>query len=185
MKSTTTPLAVMSALLLLSGCASAPAGPSVMALPGNGKSFEQFRVDDAGCRQYAQYQTGGVEANQAAANAGVGSAVVGTVVGALAGAAMGGQQGAGYGAGAGLVVGSMAGTGAAQGSAYATQRNYDNAYVQCMYAKGQRVPVAVSMARSRVQAPVAQAVPTAPAPGAYYPPPPPPGYGPPPGFPAH
>lgn len=183
MKSTTASLAVMSALLLLAGCASAPTGPSVMALPGNGKSFEQFRYDDAECRQYAQYQTGGVEANQAAANAGVGSAVVGTVVGALAGAAMGGQHGAGYGAGAGLVVGSMAGTGAAQSTAYATQRSYDNAYVQCMYAKGQKVPVAASMARSRVQAPAVQAAPATLPPGAYYPPPPPPGYGPPPGFP--
>lgn len=183
MKSTTTSLAAMAALLLLAGCASAPTGPSVMALPGNGKSFEQFRYDDAGCRQYAQNQTGGVDANQAAANAGVGSAVVGTVVGALAGAAIGGQQGAGYGAGTGLVVGSMAGTGAAQMTAYATQRNYDNAYVQCMYAKGQQVPVPASMARRRVQAPAAPTAPAAPPPGAYYPPPP--GYGPPPGFPAH
>ncbi|MBK7768625.1 MAG: hypothetical protein IPI44_22870 [Sulfuritalea sp.] len=184
MKPMTTSLAFMSVLLLLAGCASAPTGPSIMALPGSGKSFEQFRYDDAECRQYAQNQTGGVEANQAAVNAGVGSAVVGTVVGALAGAAIGGQQGAGYGAGTGLVVGSMAGTGAAQYSAYATQRNYDNAYVQCMYAKGQKVPVAVSMTRSRVQVPATQIAPATASPGAFYPPPPSPGYGPPPGFPA-
>jgi hypothetical protein len=72
----------------------------------------------------------------------------------------------------------MAGSGAAQGSAHATQRNYDNAYVQCMYAKGQQVPVSGAMARSRAQAPVARA-PAAPA-GASYPPPPPPGNAPPP-----
>lgn len=184
MRPTTTPLAVVSTLLLLAGCASVPSGPSVMALPGSGKSFAQFRHDDAECRQYAQRQTGGVDANQAAANAGVGSAVVGTMVGALAGAAMGGQQGAGYGAGAGLVVGSMAGMDAAHSSAYAIQRNYDHAYVQCMYAKGQKVPGAISSTRSRVQAPAAQTAPATP-PGASYPPPPPPGYGPPPGFPAH
>lgn len=183
MNSTTTFPAVMSALLLLAGCASVPSGPSVMALPGSGKSFEQFRHDDAECRQYAENRTGGVDANQAAANAAVGSAAVGTMVGALAGAAMGGQKGAGYGAGAGLLVGSIAGAGAAQGSAYANQRHYDNAYVQCMYVKGQKVPGAVSTARSRVPAPVAQAAPATPAPGAAYPPPP--GYPAPPGFPAH
>ena len=39
--------------LLLAGCASAPSGPSVMALPGSAKSFDEFRADDAGCRQFA------------------------------------------------------------------------------------------------------------------------------------
>lgn len=150
--------------LLLAGCASVPVGPSVMALPGTGKNFEQFRGDDAECRRYAQYQIGGTGADQAGVDAGVRSAVVGTVVGAVAGAAIGGHNGAGAGAGTGLVVGSMAGAGAAQGSAHATQRNYDNAYVQCMYAKGQQVPVSAAMARSRVQAPAAQTAPTAPPP---------------------
>ena len=178
MKSTTTSLAAASILLLLAGCASVPTGPSVMALPGSGKNFEQFRSDDAECRQYAQYQVGGVGADQAAVDAGVRSAAVGTVVGAVAGAAIGGHNGAGVGAGTGLLVGSMAGTGAAQSSAYATQRNYDNAYVQCMYAKGQQVPVSGALARSR-QAPVERSTVT-PA-GSYYPPPPPPGYAPPPG----
>lgn len=159
-------------LLLLAGCASVPSGPSAMALPGTGKSFDQFRYDDADCRQYAQYQVGGRDANQAAANAGVRSAVVGTVVGAAAGAAIGGHEGAGVGAGTGLLVGSMAGTDAAQRSAYGTQHNYDGAYVQCMYAKGHRVPVSGAMSRS-MQAPARPAT-------TYYPPPPPPGYVPPP-----
>ena len=166
--------------LMLAGCVSAPTGPSVMALPGANKNFDQFRYDDAECRQYAQNQVGGTDANQAAADAGVRSAVVGTVVGAAAGAAMGGHEGAGVGAGTGLLVGSMAGTNAAQSSAYGTQRNYDNAYIQCMYAKGEQVPVSGAMSRSR-QAPAAPA-------GTYYPPPPPPGYAPPPpqpGYPSH
>lgn len=179
MKLPTVPLAFVSSLLLLAGCASVPAGPRVMALPGTGKNFEQFRGDDAECRRYAQYQTGGTGADQAGVDAGVRSAVVGTVVGAVAGAAIGGRNGAGVGAGTGLLVGGMAGAGAAQESAYATQRNYDNAYVQCMYAKGQQVPASAAMARSRAQAPVAPAAPSAP-PGAAYPPPPPAGYGPPP-----
>lgn len=167
----------VSALLLLAGCVSMPTGPSVMALPGTGKTFEQFRSDDAECRQYALYQVGGSGANQAAVDAGVRSAAVGTVVGAVAGAALGGHEGAGVGAGTGLLVGSMAGTGAAQISAYGTQRSYDNAYIQCMYAKGQRVPVSGAMARSRAQPPAG---------ASYPPPPPPPGYAPPPppGYPA-
>ena len=153
------------AALLLAGCASAPTGPSVMVLPGSGKSFDQFRGDDMECRQYAQYQIGGGSANQSSVESGVGSAVVGTAVGAAAGALIGGHSGAGVGAGAGLLVGSAAGTGAAQTSARGTQRNYDNAYVQCMYAKGHQVPVAGSQVRSRHGAPSSS--------GGYYPPPPP------------
>jgi hypothetical protein len=112
-----------------------------MALPGSKKSFEQFRQDDADCRNYALAQVGGTNSNQAATNAGVKSAVVGATVGAVAGAAIGGHQGAGVGAGAGVLMGSMAGADAAQRSAYGTQQQYDNAYTQCMYAKGERVAV--------------------------------------------
>jgi hypothetical protein len=43
---------------LLSACATVPTGPSVMVLPGVGKPFDQFQVDDMLCRQYAQTQTG-------------------------------------------------------------------------------------------------------------------------------
>src|SRR5678816_677344 len=42
--------------LLLTACASAPTGPSVMVLPGSGKSFEQFQAEDAACRQWAAQQ---------------------------------------------------------------------------------------------------------------------------------
>lgn len=112
-----------------------------MALPGNGKSFEQFRADDVECRQYAQYQTSGSPASAQAAS-GLTSAAVGTVVGAVAGAAIGGNHNAaGVGAGTGLMVGSMAGVGAAQQSATGMQRQYDQAYIQCMYGKGHSVPV--------------------------------------------
>jgi Glycine-zipper domain len=167
----------LSGALLLGGCVSVPTGPSVMVLPGAGKNFTEFQTDDADCRQFAYYQIGGSTADQAAADAGVRSAIVGTVIGAAAGAVLGGHQGAGVGAGTGLLVGSMAGTGAAQRSAYGTQRQYDHAYVQCMYSKGQRVPVAAS----RMQAPnrplSAPATVYAPPPPDYYaaPPPPPPG----------
>lgn len=180
MKSSIYLLLVAFSSLLLAGCVSAPTGPSVMTLPGTGKSFEQFRHDEADCRQYALQQTGG--ADRSGVDAGVRSAAVGTVVGAVAGAAIGGQSGAGVGAGTGLVVGSMAGAGAAQSSAYGTQRGYDNAFIQCMYAKGHKVPVSGAMV-TRGQAPATATVPAnvPPAqPSGYYPPPPP-DYNPPPG----
>lgn len=159
-------------LLVLGGCVSVPTGPSVMALPGSGKSFDQFRADDADCRQFALGQVGGSAMDRAATDAGMRSAAVGTLVGAVAGAAIGGRDGAGVGAGTGLLVGSMAGVGAAQGSAYGTQRQYDNAYIQCMYAKGEKVPVSGEYSRGRAQPP--SGLPPAPA-GSYLPPPPPPG----------
>jgi hypothetical protein len=164
------------ALLAVAACTTIPTGPSVMAMPGTGKSFDQFRADDADCKQYALSQIGGASANDAAIDSGVKSAAVGTVVGALAGAALGGHQGAGVGAGVGLLAGSAAGAGAGQASGYSTQRRYDNAYIQCMYAKGDRVPVSGRM----TSAPARAFNPPPPPGNEYAPPPPPPGYAPPP-----
>ena len=76
-------------VILLSACVTTPSGPGVMALPGTGKSFDQFRYDDATCRDYALALVGGRGSDQAATDAGLKSAAVGTVVGAVAGAAMG------------------------------------------------------------------------------------------------
>src|SRR5665647_3661479 len=163
------------ALLMLGACTTIPTGPSVLVMPGSGKSFDQFRADDAVCRQYALDQVGGATANETAVDSGVQSAVAGAAVGALAGAAMGGHQGAGVGAGMGLLVGSAAGANAGRSSGYGSQRRYDNAYIQCMYAKGERVPVSGQMSEpTRGYHP-----PPAPA-GGYYAPPPPPGSPPPP-----
>ncbi|MEK7361285.1 MAG: YMGG-like glycine zipper-containing protein [Pseudomonadota bacterium] len=138
-------LSPLVALLAIAACTTIPTGPSVMAMPGTGKSFDQFRADDADCRQYALGQVGGATANEAAVDSGVKSAALGAVVGALAGAAMGGHQGAGVGAGVGLLAGSAAGANAGQASGYGSQRRYDHAYIQCMYAKGERVPVSGRM----------------------------------------
>ena len=70
-------------VLALSACAVAPPqGPTVMALPAQGKSFEAFQQDDGTCRGYATQQTGGASASQAATNSAVGSAVLGTALGA-------------------------------------------------------------------------------------------------------
>jgi hypothetical protein len=139
-------IAGLFACLFLAACVSAPTGPSVMVLPGSGRSFDEFRVDENFCRRYALEQNGGASTRQSARESAVTSAAVGTAVGAVAGAAVGGQQGAAVGAGAGLVVGSVAGADAAQQSSWGTQRQYDNAYIQCMYAKGHRVPVPANMA---------------------------------------
>lgn len=153
--------------VLLAACTSMPTGPSMMVLPGTGKSFDQFRADDLECRHYAMESVGGTTPGQVASDSGVKSAVVGTVVGAAAGAAIGGHEGAGVGAGTGLLFGSLAGTEAANASGYGLQRRYDVSYVQCMYAKGHQVPVSGRIYRQS-------------RPAVYQPPPPPPDIPPPP-----
>ena len=171
-------------VLGVAGCTTIPTGPSRMALPGSGKDFDQFRVDDATCRQYA-LDASGATPTQTQENSAVKSAVVGTAIGAIAGAAIGGSShGAAAGAGVGLLMGAMAGAAAGDQSGYAVQRRYDNGYVQCMYAKGHRVPMPAGMTPRQAQAP-AQPAPQqpyyAPPPQApYYGAPPPPGSAPPP-----
>lgn len=174
----------------LAGCTTIPTGPSRMALPGTGKNFDQFQVDDASCRQYAM-QASGATPTEAQENSGVKSAALGTVLGAAAGAAIGGTgSAAGVGAGIGLLMGAVSGAAAGEQSGYNVQRRYDNGYTQCMYAKGHRVAVPGSMAQSRQAAP-AQPYYAPPAPAAnrppppqaqapYFGPPPPPGSAPPP-----
>jgi outer membrane lipoprotein SlyB len=145
---------------VVSACATVPTGPSVMVLPGAGKPFDQFQLDDAVCRQFAQQQIG-VAPGQAATPSAVNTAALGTAIGAAAGAAIGAATGhpgvgAAVGAGGGLLTGTAAGAQAGAVSSGALQQRYDIAYVQCMYAKGDQVP----------------GVAAAPSPGA---PPPPPG----------
>jgi hypothetical protein len=131
--------------MLLTACATVPTGPSVLVLPGTSKSFEQFQTDDAVCRQWALQGTGATP-NQAGAASTVTGAAVGTAVGAGLGAAIGAAAGspatgAAVGAGAGLLWGTAVGAGNAYGAVGSVQRRYDNGYVQCMYAKGNQVPV--------------------------------------------
>lgn len=156
--------------LLLGACAVVPSGPSAMALPGTGKNFDQFRADDMNCRQYAKAQLGGVTAREAADESMVRSATVGTVLGAAVGAAAGGSRGAGVGAATGMVMGTAAGADESRYSAYEAQRRYDHAYLQCMYAKGHRVPVSGHFVTEPGQGYTTDSAPL------LYPPPPPPGY---------
>ena len=46
-------LPALAAMLLLSACAQTPLGPTVQVIPGQGKSFEAFQIDQSGCMQYA------------------------------------------------------------------------------------------------------------------------------------
>lgn len=112
-------------------------------MPGSGKTFEQFQADDAICRQYASNQNSG--ATQRANDKAVQSGVVGTMIGAAAGAALGGREGAAVGAGSGLILGSAVGANDSGYGSYSAQRSYDISYEQCMYAKGNNVPVAGQM----------------------------------------
>ena len=78
--------------VLLSACASAPTyGPSMMVLPGTGKTFDHFRLDEQDCRAHAQSQ--------------------------------------------------ITKSGAEQDSAGSPQQRYDRSFLQCMYAKGHKVPL--------------------------------------------
>jgi len=172
--------------LLGAGCASIPAGPSTLALPGTGRTYEQFRADDALCRREASLQADSAGAKRAAQDGVAAGAIAGAAIGGLAGAAFGGSQGAGVGAGTGLLVGAAAGSSAAGAYGWAAQRRYDDVYVQCMYARGHRVPVFAGAWRSPPpvsSAPVAPSPlpPGVPVPPAGAPPPPPPGVVAPPG----
>jgi hypothetical protein len=81
-------LAALGAAAVIAGCASAPTGPSVMVLPGSGKTMEQFQVDDTRCRQAATGELARDKSGQVSA-----------------------------------------------------QKRYDMAYMQCMYAQGNQIPV--------------------------------------------
>jgi len=162
-------LAIVAAVLA-AGCAAVPpSGPSILVLPGTGKNFDQFRLDEQECRGYAQAQIGSKTTEQAASDQAVKSAVVGTAIGTVAGAALGGSQGAAVGAGVGLAGGSIVGSETSYAAAGSLQRRYDNAFTQCMYAKGHRVPVTGRYSDSRSSTSASTSAARTP------PPPPPPG----------
>lgn len=168
------PSSVIVLALFLGACTVMPTGPSMLVLPGTGSSIDTFRYDENDCRQFAYGQIGGKTSQQAANESTVTGAVAGTAIGALAGAAIGGSRGAAVGAGSGLVVGTAYGSGNAWNSGYAAQRQYDNAYIQCMYAKGHRVPVSANMVQTRPTYNDDGGRPPPPPPPPGLPPPPPP-----------
>ena len=126
-----------------------PTGPSVMVMPGPEKPFEVFVADDGLCRQWAQQQIGGASPSQTANQNLTTGAVIGTLVGAGLGALIGSVSGdAGAGAAFGAATGFFGGTAIAGPPAYDSQwqlqRQYDIAYQQCMYARGNQIPGVVA-----------------------------------------
>lgn len=161
-------LALLGGLLLTAGCAvRPPTGPTVLAVPPEGKDLAQFQKEEVGCRNYAADQIG-VTPAQGANQSAVGSAAIGTLLGAAAGAllgAAGGSPGTGaaIGAGTGLLGGSAVGAGTAQTSAYSLQSRYDMAYTQCLASTGNNVQTAGGgFAPPPPAAPYASAYPPAP-----------------------
>jgi Glycine-zipper domain len=157
-------------IVLLSACTTLPTGPNVMVLPGVGKPFDQFQVDDLVCRQYAQGQVD-ISPGEASTQSTVQGAAIGTALGAAAGAAIGAaagspEVGAAVGAGTGILIGTAAGAESGSARAGTLQWRYDVAYIQCMYAKGNQVPGAAAAATSYVPPPPH----TPPPPGATPPP---------------
>ena len=159
----------------LSGCAQTPAGPTVQVLPAPGKPFDQFQQEQIYCKEIARQEVSGQAEN---ANE---RALAGTLIGAALGAGIGGATGGGHGAGVGAAVGGTAGTviGASSSdhAGGSIQNQYDNAYSQCMYAKGNQVvakpvPVHVIQAPPVYYAPPPQVIYTAPPPVVYTAPPP-------------
>ncbi len=146
-------LVTVLAVLGLAGCATVPAGPSVMVLPGSSKTFEQFQLDDSLCRHWAGQQIGLSPQDTINQNVATG-ATAGTLIGAGLGAALGAAHGdpgigAAIGAASGLLFGTAAWAGNAQTYGYDAQRRYDIAYQQCMYAKGHQIPGMGQRERSR------------------------------------
>lgn len=137
-------LAVPPILALAACTVHPPTGPSVMALPPQGKSLETFQGEDLMCRGYAEHQVGGVDPAQAGQRSMLGSAAIGTGLGAGVGMALGslsGAMGAGaaVGGAAGLLMGSAMGANNARASTGNLQQRYDIAYTQCMYSRGNAV----------------------------------------------
>lgn len=172
------PLAAVLVATLLVGCVNLPNGPTIMSLPGTGKTPEQFRDDDWYCRNFANDSIGDNQPNDVARSSTAKGALIGTAAGAGLGAAFGGGGGAAIGAGFGLITGLAVGAGAGENSAYSLQKRYDQAYVQCMYGKGHRVPVSGRLTSTRPSY-IPPPPPPPPRPSST-PPPPPPGRPPPP-----
>ncbi len=134
---------LLTAGALLAACAQTPMGPMVNVMPGPGKSFDDFQTDQMVCKSFATNAVQGQAeaANKQAVVGGALSTLVGAGLGAGIGAAAGNAgAGAAIGAGSGAVLGGGFG---AQGSAMrggGIQAQYDNAFAQCMYTKGNQVP---------------------------------------------
>src|ERR1700744_683160 len=125
MRSIAATIIIPAATVALSACAvPPPAGPTVMALPGQGKDFAAFQQDDMACRQYAFVQSGGTAPGVAASQSAVGTAA---------------GPGAAIGAATGLIAGTAIGANNANATYGSVQQAYDISYSQCMVAHGDSI----------------------------------------------
>lgn len=116
----------------LLGCVQMPTGPTVAVMPAPGKPMDLFMQEDDACRGFARMRIGGApNPNDQVAAGMAGGAVVG---GVLSGGRPGGVT-------TGVVVGGVVGSGAADQSGMSLQRRYNIAYMQCMYSKGNQLPM--------------------------------------------
>lgn len=122
------------AAVVLTACAASPMGPMVRVLPAKDKPFEQFQVEHAACKQYAFEEVRGQA--EVANTTGLVQGIATTALGAGLGTAIGGGQGAGIGAAGGAIAGSGIGASTSSQQQSGIQQQYDNAYIQCMAAKG-------------------------------------------------
>jgi uncharacterized protein YcfJ len=127
----------MAAVLGLSACVGAVA-PTVAVMPSPNKPLNIFQQDSADCQQYADGLITPIRT--AANNQAVASAVIGAALGAALGASIGGGRGAGIGAAAGAISGTNVGVINASFAGMTIQQQFDIAYSQCMYTRGNQIP---------------------------------------------
>jgi hypothetical protein len=127
-------MAAISTVALLGGCATQPLGPTVPAMPPQGKSMDAFQQDENYCEQYAGDRAAG-RVKQAEDNE-LRNGVIGAALGAGIGALAGNTKGAIAG---GLIGGTLGGASGAGWDQAHIQRTYDIAYAQCMKARGNEV----------------------------------------------
>jgi hypothetical protein len=124
----------------LTACVSAPTGPTVAVMPREGKPFDLFQQEDLYCRNFAANSVR--DTSDAALKEGATSAAIGAALGAVAGAVIqgGNHANVGTGAGVGLLGGAAMGAMNSSGKQNQAQAQYNIAYQQCMYSKGNQVP---------------------------------------------
>lgn len=132
------------AVIATAGCTTYPSqGMTRPALRGDNQSPEEFRADDAACRQYASAQTGfnpGEQAREDQVVSTVAGTVLGTVAGVIGGAAFGVPgTGAGIGAAAGLSSGATGGYGAGATTYQVGVQTWQANYEACMHNEGHRI----------------------------------------------
>ncbi len=134
--------ALAAVAMLLSGCAETPMGPLVQVMPAAGKTLAAFEVDLDQCKAFAERMTRGQA--ESANHRAIGGALLNTAVGAGGGALVGWTAGdsltgaAAFGAPA-AASGATGALGASSTAQPGIQSQYDNAYAQCMYARGNQV----------------------------------------------